>query len=76
MQRFIGTIVSNSTKDTVKVEIPYSVRHPKYQKIMKRKTKLLVHNELPDLKVGDKVEILKSQPYSKMKHFKVAKKIV
>lgn len=75
MQKFSGTIVSMATKDTIKVEIYYSIRHPKYQKILKKTTTLLTHNDIEGLKVGDKVEIVKSKPFSKMKHFKVAKKI-
>lgn len=64
-----------SSKDTVKVAISYSIRHPKYQKVMKKTTNLLVHNEMEGLKVGDKVEIVKSMPYSKKKHFIVIKKV-
>ena len=75
MQKFKGTIVTLSSKDTVKVAISYSIRHPKYQKVMKKTTNLLVHNEMEGLKIGDKVEIVKSMPYSKRKHFKVEKKI-
>lgn len=64
-----------SSKDTVKVAISYSIRHPKYQKVMKKTTNLLVHNEMEGLKVGDKVEIVKSMPFSKRKHFIVTKKV-
>ena len=73
MQKFKGTIVTLSSKDTVKVAISYSIRHPKYQKVMKKTTNLLVHNEMEGLKVGDKVEIVKSMPFSKKKHFIVIK---
>ncbi len=73
MQKFKGTIVTLSSKDTVKVAISYSIRHPKYQKVMKKTTNLLVHNEMEGLKVGDKVEIVKSMPFSKKKHFIIIK---
>jgi small subunit ribosomal protein S17 len=75
MQKFKGTIVTLSSKDTVKVAISYSIRHPKYLKVMKKTTNLLVHNEMEGLKVGDKVEIVKSMPFSKRKHFIVVKKV-
>ncbi len=75
MQTFNGTIVSVSMKDTVKVEIPYSFRHPKYLKVLKRKTNLLAHTEMEGLKIGDKVKIVKTKPYSKNKHFKVTEVI-
>ncbi|MBI3888024.1 30S ribosomal protein S17 [Candidatus Microgenomates bacterium] len=75
MQTFKGTVVAVKTLNTVKVAVEYIYRHPKYKKILKRTTKLLAHNELEGLKGGDLVEIIKSKPYSKLKHFKVVKKI-
>lgn len=71
MQTFTGTVVSNKTPQTVGVRITYFQKHPKYQKILKQTTKLLVHNELSGVSEGDTVKIVKSRPYSKMKHFKV-----
>lgn len=75
MQTFTGTIVSTKMKNTVAVEVPYTVRHPKYHKILKRTTKLLAHNEIEGLKVGQKVNIVKTKPYSKNTHFKVVEAI-
>lgn len=70
MQTFIGTVISKKTPNTVAVTIPYYQKHPKYQKILKRITKILVHNEIDEIKNGDTVKIIKSKPYSKNKHFK------
>ncbi len=75
MQTFKGVVVSAKTPKTVKVTVMYTYHHPKYKKILQRTTKLLVHNELEGIKVGDKVEIIKSKPFSKLKHFSVVKKI-
>ncbi len=75
MQKFNGIITSVKTLNTVGVEVVYFQKHPKYQKVLKKTTKLLAHNELNDLKEGDRVEIVKSRPYSKLKHFVVSKKI-
>lgn len=69
MQFFEGTVVSQKTPQTVGVEIPYFKKHAKYQKIIKLTTKLLAHNEMPEVKLGDTVKIVKSRPYSKSKHF-------
>ena len=71
MQFFEGKVVSAATAQTVGVEIPYFKKHAKYQKIIKLTTKLLAHNELEGVKVGDTVKIVKSRPYSKSKHFLV-----
>lgn len=75
MQKLEGIITSAKTKNTVTVAVPYIWHHPKYQKILKKTTKLLAHNELEELKEGDKVTIMKCRPYSKRKHFKVIKKV-
>ncbi len=75
MQIFEGTVISAKTKDTVVVEIVYFQKHPKYKKVLKKLTKIMAHNELPEIKEGDQVELIKTKPYSKSKHFKVNKKI-
>ncbi len=75
MQEFVGKVVSVKTPKTVAVEVPYVYRHPKYKKIIRRTTKLLVHNEIPEIKDGDMVRISKSRPYSRRKHFKLIGKV-
>ena len=71
MQFFTGKVVSSKTPQTVAVEVPYFKKHTKYQKIIKLTTKLLAHSELESVKEGDTVKIVKSRPYSKLKHFLV-----
>lgn len=75
MQSFTGQVISIKTAQTVRVAVNYIYRHPKYKKIMRRQTKLLVHNELEGIKEGDTVQIVKSKPFSKLKHFKLLKKL-
>lgn len=75
MQSFEGVVISSKTKDTVRVEIVYFQKHPKYQKVLEKTTKLVAHNEIDGIKEGDKVEITNTKPYSKTKHFKVTKKL-
>jgi len=72
MQRFEGTVTSVKTPQTVAVEIVFFAKHPKYNKVLKKTTKLLAHNEIDGVKEGDKVAVIKSRPYSKLKHFKVS----
>lgn len=68
-----GTVIKSKTPETVVIAVGYVMHHPKYRKIIKRTTRLAVHNEIPSVKVGDTVQIIKSRPYSKTKHFKVEK---
>lgn len=69
MQSFIGTVVCVKTPKTAVVVFDYPYRHRKYLKIIKRTTRIMVHNEREGLKAGDRVKIIKSRPYSKKKHF-------
>jgi small subunit ribosomal protein S17 len=68
-----GTVSSNSGSKSLRVTIEYKVKHPKYGKYMKRKTKLAVHDELNQCGVGDLVEITESRPYSKTKSWRVVR---
>lgn len=75
MQIFEGIVTSAKTKNTVLVEVTYFTKHPKYQKVLEKKTKLMAHNEIEGIAEGDKVEVINSKPYSKNKRFKVVKKV-
>jgi len=68
-----GTVSSNSGIKSIRVTIEYKVKHPKYGKFIRRRTKLAVHDELNQCRVGDVVEITESRPYSKMKSWRVVR---
>jgi small subunit ribosomal protein S17 len=63
----IGKIVSDKMQKTVVVVVERAVKHPKYGKIIKRRTKLHAHDENQQGKIGDTVKIRASRPLSKMK---------
>jgi small subunit ribosomal protein S17 len=66
-----GTVSSKSGIKSLRVTIDYRVKHPKYGKYIRRRTKLAVHDELDQCGVGDVVEITESRPYSKTKSWRV-----
>jgi small subunit ribosomal protein S17 len=66
-----GTVSSKSGIKSLRVTIDYRVKHPKYGKYIRRRTKLAVHDELNLCGVGDVVEISESRPYSKTKSWRV-----
>jgi small subunit ribosomal protein S17 len=68
-----GTVSSNSGIKSIRVTIAYKVKHPKYGKYIRRRTKLAVHDELNQCGVGDLVEITESRPYSKTKSWRVVR---
>ncbi|MDP1602096.1 MAG: 30S ribosomal protein S17 [Legionella sp.] len=63
----VGKIVSDKMQKTIVVMVERTVKHPKYGKIMKRRTKLHAHDENQVGKIGDMVKISESRPLSKTK---------
>ncbi len=68
-----GVVTGSSGQKTIKVAIDYMVKHPKYGKYLRRRTRLAVHDELNQAGIGDKVEIAESRPYSKTKSWRLVK---
>jgi len=62
-------VESDARDKTRTVSISYSVKHPKYGKYIRRRTKLHVHDERNESKRGDRVEIAECRPVSKTKNW-------
>jgi small subunit ribosomal protein S17 len=69
----IGTVSSRMGDKSVKVVIPFKVPHPRYQKVINRKTVVHVHDEKNVTKIGDLVEIMETRPISRLKRWLVVK---
>ncbi len=65
--RRVGVVQADTRDKTRKVSIPFTIRHPKYGKYMRRRTLLQVHDEENVSRVGDRVEIAECRPISKTK---------
>lgn len=68
-----GVVTSNKMDKTATVTIERRVKHPLYGKIIKRSTKLSVHDDSNECKVGDTVLIEQCAPVSKTKSWKLVK---
>ncbi len=68
-----ATVISKSGNKSIKVAADYKVRHPKYGKYIKRRTKLIVHDEHNLANVGDVVDFCQCRPYSKTKSHRLVK---
>ena len=66
-----AVVISNSGDKSIKVAIDFKVKHPKYGKYIKRRSKLSVHDKHNQANVGDVVEISESRPYSKTKSWRL-----
>ena len=67
----VGTVVSNKMDKTVVVAINGNVKHPLYNKIMKRTITFKAHDEENACGIGDKVQVMETRPLSKDKHWRV-----
>ncbi|MEZ5321631.1 MAG: 30S ribosomal protein S17 [Microthrixaceae bacterium] len=66
-----GLVTSNAMDRTAIVTVTERVRHRKYNKTLQRNTKLYVHDEDNDLRVGDRVRVAETRPLSKLKRWRV-----
>jgi small subunit ribosomal protein S17 len=66
-----GVVVSDAMDKTVLVRIDRKVRHPLYQKTIRRSNKLAAHDENNDAHVGDMVRVMETRPLSKTKRWRV-----
>ncbi len=66
-----GVVTSSGMDKTAVVQVTQRVRHPRYNKTMKRHKKLYVHDETNDLNVGDRVRVQETRPISKSKRWRV-----
>ena len=66
-----GSVVSNKMDKTISVLVQRTVKHPLYEKYLRRSTKGLAHDENNECSEGDIVVIEASRPLSKNKSWKL-----
>lgn len=70
-QTLTGTVVSNKMDKTIAVLVERTVKHPLYEKYVRKSSKLLAHDEKNECKEGDVVIIESSRPISKRKAWRL-----
>ena len=66
-KREIGVVASDKMTKTRRVIVERLVPHPKYGKLLKRRTICHAHDEANTSHKGDVVEIMETRPLSKLK---------
>lgn len=66
-----GTVTSIMGNKSIKVTFNYKIPHPRYRKVINRKTVVHVHDEENAARLGDKVEIMETRPLSRMKRWRL-----
>ena len=66
-----GYVVSDKMDKTVVVEVEDRVKHALYSKVIRRTSKVKVHDEQNTAGVGDRVLIMETRPLSATKHWRI-----
>jgi len=67
-----GVVISDKMDKSVVVQVDRLVRHPMYKKYVRRRAKYVAHDETNSCKVGDRVLIRETRPFSKTKRWRVS----
>ena len=70
-----GKVVSNKMDKTIVVAVEDHVRHPLYNKIVKKTYKLKAHDENNECNIGDTVKVMETRPLSKDKRWRLVEVI-
>ena len=70
-----GVVVSDKMDKTIIVAIRDNVKHPLYNKIVKKTYKLKAHDENGDAHIGDTVKVMETRPLSKDKRWRLVEVI-
>ena len=74
-RRKIGTVMSDKPNKTVVVRITNYAKHPLYKKYVRKRTSVYAHDENNEFKAGDKVLLEETRPLSKLKRWRVVRRI-
>ena len=67
----VGKVKSNKMEKTIVVAIEDSVKHPLYNKIIKRTITVKAHDEKNECNIGDVVRVMETRPLSKDKRWRL-----
>ena len=68
---YLGKVKSDKMDKTITVIVERLVRHPVYEKFIRRQTRMHAHDEKNEARIGDTVEIVATRPLSKIKRFRL-----
>jgi len=69
-QEKVGLVTSDKMQKTVVVRVERQVRHRKYKRYIRRRTKFMAHDEI-GAHLGDIVRIVETRPLSARKRWRV-----
>jgi small subunit ribosomal protein S17 len=67
----LGEVVSNRMQKTITVKVERRLRHPMYERVVKRSKKFHAHDEHNECQIGDLVRIVETRPLSRTKRWRL-----
>ena len=67
----VGLVTSDKMDKTIVVSVTDNVKHPLYNKIVKRTYKLKAHDENNECRIGDRVKVMETRTLSKDKRWRL-----
>ena len=67
----VGLVTSDKMDKTIVVSVTDNLKHPLYNKIIKRTYKLKAHDKNNECGVGDRVKVMETRPLSKDKRWRL-----
>jgi len=67
----VGEVASNRMNKTVIVVVERLVKHPLYQKYLRKKARYKAHDEKNECRPGDRVLLMETRPLSREKRWRV-----
>ena len=67
----LGEVVSDRMHKTITVTVERRVRHPIYERVIKRSKKYHAHDERNQCQIGDVVRIVETRPLSRTKRWRL-----
>ncbi|HEX8184057.1 MAG TPA: 30S ribosomal protein S17 [Blastocatellia bacterium] len=69
-QEKVGLVTSDKMMKTVVVRVERQVKHPKYKRYIRKRSKFMAHDEI-GAHIGDTVRIIETRPMSARKRWRV-----
>ena len=66
-----GVVTSDKMDKTIVVSVDRFIKHPRYEKYLRRNSSFYAHDEHEEAAEGDTVEIIETRPQSKKKRWRL-----
>ena len=68
-----GVVTSDKMAQTITVAVERRHKHTKYQKYVRKHSKVYAHDEKGEANIGDTIEIMECRPMSKLKRWRLVR---